>query len=373
MVSIAFAGGGTGGHIYPGLAVAAALQKLVPCRIFWMGARTGMDRSLVESAGIPFFGIPAGKLRRYVSLTNIVDAFQVLAGCIASFFILKREKPALLFSKGGFVSVPPCAAAFFLKIPVFTHESDYSPGLATRINLRFARRIFTAFPETASFLPPAVQSRVTRTGNPIRREFFAADPARGRAFLGQNRDAAPPVLLVLGGSLGARQINDLIRESLPALKEHFLVAHQTGPGNDWDIPEDDRYRTWPFIRDEMPHVIAAASIVLCRSGAGTLWECAVLGKPLILIPLSGSGTRGDQVENACCLAEAGAALVLSGEVSAADVIGAVTALAADPARRKAMARAAAAFAPDDAARLLAEAIAGAVAEAGAAAVFREGA
>ena len=230
MTSIAFTGGGTGGHIYPGIAAARAVRELFPCRIFWIGASRGMDRALVEGAGLPFFGIPSGKLRRYISPRNVTAIFRVLAGIAAAFGILKREKPALLFSKGGFVSVPPVIAAALLKIPVFTHESAYSPGLATRINLRFARRVFTAFTETASFFPPSFRARVTRTGNPIRREFFTADAARGRAFIGV--DAETPVLLVLGGSLGAKQINDLVRESLAELKKWFFVAHQTGAGND---------------------------------------------------------------------------------------------------------------------------------------------
>jgi UDP-N-acetylglucosamine--N-acetylmuramyl-(pentapeptide) pyrophosphoryl-undecaprenol N-acetylglucosamine transferase len=365
MVSIAFAGGGTGGHIFPGLAVAAALQKLISCRVFWIGAKTGMDRAIVEVAGLPFFGIPAGKLRRYVSLKNIADIFRVLAGSVAAFALLRREKPVLLFSKGGFVSVPPCAAAWFLKIPVFTHESDYSPGLATRINLRFARRVFTAFPETAAFIPPAYRPLVTRMGNPVRREFFEADARKGRAFLDVGADtpgADTPILLVLGGSLGARQLNELVRESLPVLREHFFVVHQTGPGNDWDIPAGARYQSRPFIGEELPHVIAAASLVLCRSGAGTLWECAVLGKPMILAPLSGSGTRGDQVENARCFEEAGAALVLGRDVDAKKLAAAVVSLAGDAARREAMGRAAAEFASGnvasvDAAQLIAEAIA----------------
>jgi UDP-N-acetylglucosamine--N-acetylmuramyl-(pentapeptide) pyrophosphoryl-undecaprenol N-acetylglucosamine transferase len=140
MASIAFTGGGTGGHIYPGLAVASYLKKIFPHRIFWIGSGSGMDRTVVESAGIEFFGIPSGKLRRYFSLRNIPDAFKIAAGFFAARKILKREGASFLFSKGGFVSVPPCAAAAFLKIPVFTHESDFSPGLATRLNTRFAER-----------------------------------------------------------------------------------------------------------------------------------------------------------------------------------------------------------------------------------------
>jgi UDP-N-acetylglucosamine--N-acetylmuramyl-(pentapeptide) pyrophosphoryl-undecaprenol N-acetylglucosamine transferase len=355
MVTIAFAGGGTGGHIYPGLAVIANLKKTFPCRIFWIGANTGMDRSIVEEAGLEFYGIPAGKLRRYFSLRNFIDIFKVLSGFFAARKILKREKPALLFSKGGFVSVPPCAAASTLKIPVFTHESDFSPGLATRINLRFAEKVFTAFPDTAGLLPPAVRGRAVYAGNPIRPEFRDADAKAGRAFLGIAGEE--PILLILGASLGARQVNELVRECLPRLKERFVVVHQTGPNAAWDILADERYKPYPFIRSEMPHVIAAAALVLCRSGAGTVWECASLGKPMILIPLAGSGTRGDQVENARYLEKKGAAIVLTGDVKAEDAAAAVEHLAEDGEARAKMAASASEFAAIDGGRLIAETIA----------------
>ncbi|MDR0451877.1 MAG: undecaprenyldiphospho-muramoylpentapeptide beta-N-acetylglucosaminyltransferase [Treponema sp.] len=355
MLTIAFAGGGTGGHIYPGLAVIANLSTFFPCRIFWIGANTGMDRAIVKEAGIEFYGIPAGKLRRYFSPRNFADIFKVLAGFFAARGILRRARPALLFSKGGFVSVPPCAAAFTLGIPVFTHESDFSPGLATRINLRFAEKIFTAFRETAGFLPPALRGRAVYAGNPIRPQFRAARAELGRAFLGIG--GADPVLLVLGASLGARQINELVRGCLPRLTERFVVVHQTGPGAAWDIPAGSRYKPYPFIRAELPHVIAAAALVLCRSGAGTIWECASLGKPMILVPLAGSGTRGDQVENARYLEKKGAALVLSGDVKAEDAASAAERLLEDDGARMKMAAAAREFAALDAGRLIAEAIA----------------
>jgi UDP-N-acetylglucosamine--N-acetylmuramyl-(pentapeptide) pyrophosphoryl-undecaprenol N-acetylglucosamine transferase len=316
-----------------------------------------MDRSIVEGAGIEFFGIPSGKLRRYFSLKNIADIFKVAAGFCGARRILKREKPVLLFSKGGFVSVPPCLAAASLGIPVFTHESDYSPGLATRINVRIAARIFTAFADTAVFLPESLRSRVRVTGNPIRAEFRSADPRRGRAFLGIGEEE--PLLLVLGGSLGARQLNELIRGCLEELTARYIVVHQTGPEdsqNNWNIPATGRYRPYPFIREALPHLIAAAGLVVCRSGAGTLWECAALGKPMILIPLSGSGTRGDQVENARFLEKAGAAVVLQGEGGPALLAKTVAAIGADEQKRLSMGEAAARFAAADGAALIAESI-----------------
>jgi UDP-N-acetylglucosamine--N-acetylmuramyl-(pentapeptide) pyrophosphoryl-undecaprenol N-acetylglucosamine transferase len=308
MLSIAFTGGGTGGHIYPGLAVASALQRLMPCRIFWIGSAGGMDRSIVERAGLEFFGIPSGKLRRYFSPRNVSDLFRVLGGFFAARRVLRREKPALLFSKGGFVSVPPCAAGASLKIPVFTHESDYSPGLATRINARFAEKIFIPYGESAAFFPPALRNKAEVSGNPIRPAFAGAEAARGRAFLGIPE--GEPVLLVLGGSLGSREINDLVRACLPGLTRRYTVVHQTGVQDETFAPQE-RYKPYPYFNDEMPHIIAAADLVLCRSGAGTIWECAGLKKPMILLPLRGSGTRGDQVENARLFEKAGAALNLA--------------------------------------------------------------
>jgi UDP-N-acetylglucosamine--N-acetylmuramyl-(pentapeptide) pyrophosphoryl-undecaprenol N-acetylglucosamine transferase len=335
MVSIAFTGGGTGGHIYPGLAVAEALQKLLPCRVFWIGSGTGMDRSIVGGAGMEFYGIPSGKLRRYVSLKNFFDLFKVAGGFFAARRVLKKEKPALLFSKGGFVSVPPCAAAASLKIPVFTHESDYSPGLATRINARFAVKIFVPYKETAAFFPLKTQSRVVVSGNPIRPAFASADAAKGRAFLGIPE--GEPVLLVLGGSLGSAEINSLVRECLPELTRYYTVVHQTGVRDEAFSPAR-RYKPYAYFGDEMPHVIAAAELVLCRSGAGTIWECAGLKKPMILLPLRGAGTRGDQVENARLFEKAGAAVSIAGDPSPEKLAALVAALAGDKERREAMSR-----------------------------------
>ena len=345
MGCVAFTGGGTGGHIYPGLAVAEKLKNRLGqgCRIIWIGSNRGRDRAIVEEAGLDFFGIPAGKLRRYFSLRTIPDAFKVAAGFFAARSILKKQRVDLLFSKGGFVSVPPCAAAASLGIPVFTHESDFSPGLATRLNLRFVRqsggRVFTAYEDTAAFLPAALRETVTVSGNPVRPVFRAADPAKGRAFLGLASDQR--LLAVLGGSQGAKEINDLVRGSLDELCRHYTVLHQYGPDQEWDLPRTDRYIPLPYINEEMPHVLAAAELVLGRSGAGTVWESAALGKPMILVPLSGSGTRGDQIENARYFERAGAAQVLSGaEAAAGGLSRAVGALAQDGAKREAMAQAA---------------------------------
>jgi UDP-N-acetylglucosamine--N-acetylmuramyl-(pentapeptide) pyrophosphoryl-undecaprenol N-acetylglucosamine transferase len=343
MISVAFTGGGTGGHIYPGLAVAAALRETEPdLRIFWIGSKSGMDRSIVEGAGIEFFGIASGKLRRYFSLQNFFDLFKIAAGFISALFLLKKIKPAALFSKGGFVSVPPAAAAAFLGLSVFTHESDFSPGLATKINSRFAKTIFTAYDKTALFFKPKYRPLIIVSGNPVRSAFYCADPEKGREFL--NVPAGEKILLVLGGSQGAKEINDLIQNCLFELVNWFFVVHQTG-GNQHDAKKlydmkSGRYLPLPYINREMPDVLASASVVLARSGAGTVWECAAAGKAMLLVPLCGSGTRGDQVENARFFEEKGAAQTLI-KPTPEQLAGAVRSLAEDTGRLAKMAQAAA--------------------------------
>jgi UDP-N-acetylglucosamine--N-acetylmuramyl-(pentapeptide) pyrophosphoryl-undecaprenol N-acetylglucosamine transferase len=241
---------------------------------------------------------------------------------------------------------------------VFTHESDYSPGLATRINARFASRIFTAYEDTAAFFAPALREKISHAGNPVRAAFRTANAAAGRAFLGIREDER--LLLVLGGSQGAREINDAVREALGDLTGQYTVAHQTGPNQEWQAEASRKYRPYPYIREEMPQVLAAAELVLGRSGAGTVWEAAVAGKPMALIPLSGSGTRGDQVENAAFFERAGAAVVIRGgkrpgELAAA-LTKAVAELAENGGTRSAMAEAAARIGRIDGADIIARAI-----------------
>ena len=322
--NIVFTGGGTGGHIFPGLAVADELRQLCmeagkDCRIIWIGSSKGMDRSIIEKSGSvdTFYGIPTGKLRRYFSLENLVDVFKIIGGCIASFFLLLKLRPAVVFSKGGFVSVPPCLAAGLLKIPVFTHECDFSPGLATKLNSRVAKKVLLSYPETARYFGEKFKGRLEVTGNPVRPIFYNTDKEKGRRFL--QLQEGKPVLLVLGGSSGARQINNLVLENLDYLTEHFQVVHQTGGEkahfDEAAIPQNisGTYKHYGFIYSEMPDVLACADLVLSRSGANSLWECAVLGKAMVLVPLCGSGTRGDQVENARFFVDSGVALSLVGD------------------------------------------------------------
>jgi UDP-N-acetylglucosamine--N-acetylmuramyl-(pentapeptide) pyrophosphoryl-undecaprenol N-acetylglucosamine transferase len=309
---IAFCGGGTGGHIYPGLAVAEELKKLAgpDLRICWIGSTLPRDRTMVEGSKTvdAFYPIMAGKLRRYFSWQTFADAFKVAIACVQSVFLLARLRPQALFSKGGYVSVPPCFAAHLLGILVFAHEADFSPGLATRLTAKKAARLFVSYPETAKFFGDAMQSRIVVSGNPIRPAMYHGDRDKGRRFLGVT-STEQPLLLVLGGSLGARQINTLIKENLEWLTERFIVVHQTGIDTA-PVAARANYHPYAFFRDEIADVIAAADAALTRAGASALWECAVAGKAMALLPLGLAGSRGDQLENARHFAGQGAAVVL---------------------------------------------------------------
>jgi UDP-N-acetylglucosamine--N-acetylmuramyl-(pentapeptide) pyrophosphoryl-undecaprenol N-acetylglucosamine transferase len=369
--TLAFTGGGTGGHVYPGLAVAQALrEKGFSGRIAWIGSAKESDRRAVEEAGIEFFAVPSGKLRREPSLANVADAFRVLAGFAASRRLLKRLHPALLFSKGGYVSVPPCAAAASLGIPYFTHESDLSPGLATRLNAARAARVILSYEETRKLLPVAARERALVAGNPIRPSIRRGEARKGRALLGVPEGV--PVVLFLGGSQGARQINELALACLPELAEAAFVVHQSGgiaspddatraeaaaPPSDRPSFDTARYRNFRYIRDEMPDLLAAADLVVGRSGAGTLWESAALGKPMLLVPLCGAGTRGDQVDNAELFERAGAARSLLGaEAEPRRLLREILELLGDAARLLRMGEAARALAGSDAASSIADLI-----------------
>lgn len=330
--TLIFTGGGTGGHIYPGLAVADELRiKKCDVRIVWIGSSkrdkamvcAGKGENAVASVDA-FIAIPAGKLRRYFSLRTLWDAVKVAAGFFVSLFYLIKIKPIALFSKGGFVSVMPCAAAKLLGIPVYTHECDVSPGLANRLNARFARRLLLSYEQSRAFFPKALPNSLSVTGNPVRPVFYAADKAKGAAFLGLTGKISKPVLLILGGSSGAHQINELVLQNLDWLCSRFIVVHQTGQGEDFKkacaalrtVNENATgahpllYLCYDFIYADMPHVLALSDIVFSRAGANSLWECAVCAKPMVLLPLAGSGTRGDQVENAELFEKQNAAFML---------------------------------------------------------------
>ena len=340
---IVFTGGGTAGHVFPALAVLEELAPRWPGRVVWIGSTCGIERDLLKGRGIPYYGIPTGKLRRYFSLANFLDLFRVVAGFFASLAILRKERPRLVFSKGGYVTVPPLAAARLLRIPSFTHESDLNPGLATRINARSSERVLVSFAESAGYLQPALRAKVLHTGNPVRGSLLAGDPAAGRSLVGCPPERA--LLLVLGGSLGSAFLNDAVARGLAELTAACFVVHQMGrshyrpaerPGYYAGVPG---YYPVAFLEEELPHLLAASDLVLCRAGANTLWELAALGKPAVLVPLSGQASRGDQIENARHFAGCGAALVVpEQEAGGGRLTGQVLSLLTDPARLADMGR-----------------------------------
>ncbi len=306
---VCYTGGGTLGHIYPALAVHEVLEKRAGYQAFWIGREDRSEKEAVELAGIPFFAIRSGKLRRYRSLKNLFDIGNVLVGCFQAFCILRRNRPNVLFSKGGFVSVPPVLAAFLLGIPVVSHESDASAGLATRINARFSR--FVCVPFAQGFETIQKHKRVV-TGNPIRQALVAEAEQPYKegelAFIGKD----DKLILVLGGSSGSQQINALIRNNLEALTQLAYVYHQCGSKDVQNLVHE-RYTEVAFITDLLPSLLKRADLVISRSGANTIAELALFGCPSLLIPLSRQYSRGDQIDNALRLASLGASRVLLDE------------------------------------------------------------
>jgi UDP-N-acetylglucosamine--N-acetylmuramyl-(pentapeptide) pyrophosphoryl-undecaprenol N-acetylglucosamine transferase len=306
---IAVTGGGTGGHIFPNVAVVEELKRRGVSQICWIGDRRGGEREWARILDVEFFGIRTGKLRRYVSVRNVADIFNVFAGIVQSYLVLRRKRPAVLFSKGGFVSVPPAIAARLLHIPVVTHESDMHPGMATKIIAKTARAVCVSFENAASFFEG---KEVLYTGNPIRERIKSADGERGRQFLAFSEDL--PVVTVLGGSLGASSLNDAVMGMPGEPERTFNLVHQCGRGHATEKQrEDSRYRQYEFIADEMGDVLAASSLIVSRAGAGALCEIASLALPSILIPLPTSKSRGEQIDNADYFREKGAALVIEDE------------------------------------------------------------
>lgn len=288
MKKIVLTGGGTAGHVTPNIALLPALQR-EGFTVSYIGSK-GIEQSLISEKKVPFYCISTGKLRRYFDLKNLTDLFRIAAGFFQSLFILIQIRPSVVFSKGGFVSVPVVWASAVLRIPVIIHESDITPGLANRLSIPFAKKICYSFEETANYLP---QNKRINTGLPIRQELLDGSKDKGLAlcrFTGNK-----PVLLIIGGSQGSVTINTVIRESLPRLLRSYNICHLCGKGNLGNVVEN--YVQFEYVKDELAHLLGAADLVISRSGATTLFELLALQKPSLLIPL-GAGSRGDQVLNA---------------------------------------------------------------------------
>ena len=275
-----------------------------------------MERQLIEAEGISYHGISAGKLRRYLSMKNISDMFQVLGGLRQSVSLMRRIRPDIVFSKGGFVSCPVVWAAWFCRVPVVIHESDITPGLTNKLSMPFARKVCYTFPESGKHIP---KEKGVLTGLPIRKALLRGNKAMGRMICGFEDDK--PVLLVMGGSQGAVRINEAVRKSLGRLVREFNICHICGKGNlDGQYESIKGYRQFEYIRDDLAHILALADIVVSRAGATTIFELLALKKPNLLIPLSRQASRGDQILNAESFRRQGFSMVLADEELTPDTL-----------------------------------------------------
>mgnify|MGYP000794647619 CR=1 FL=1 len=304
---IILTGGGSAGHVTPNLAL---LPQLLAegVEVHYIGTADGIERTILSGRkDITYHIISSGKLRRYFSWKNFTDPFRVMRGMFQARRVMREVKPAAVFSKGGFVSVPVVIAAHGRHIPVVTHESDYTPGLANKINAKFADKICVTFEDTLAH----VGAKGVHTGTPIRPELYEGDKARGLSFLGF--DGSKPVLLVMGGSLGAAAVNDAVRVALPKLLAMYDVAHLCGKGKVDESLAQPGYRQFEYVNAELPDVLAATDVVVSRAGANAVFEFLALSKPALLIPLPRSASRGDQILNAGYFARKGFAMVLEQE------------------------------------------------------------
>ena len=306
MKRIVLTGGGTAGHVTPNIALIPSLRE-AGYDIHYIGSYEGMEKSLIGDLSIPYHGIATGKLRRYFSLQNFTDPFRVLKGFGEAKRIIRELKPSIVFSKGGFVSVPVVWAAKKNHVPVIIHESDMTPGLANKLSFSAATKICCNFPETVSILP---NDKAVLTGSPIRAELAEGDADKAAAICGFE-DPAKPVIMVVGGSLGAASVNNIIRKILPRLTEKFNVLHLCGKGKlDEALTGTKGYFQLEYAKDEMKDLFAFADIIVSRAGANAICEFLALHKPNLLIPLPASASRGDQLLNAESFRKQGYSLVL---------------------------------------------------------------
>ena len=308
MKKIILTGGGTAGHVTPNLALLPSLQK-EEFEIRYIGSYNGIERRLIEETGIPYDGISSGKLRRYFDIKNFSDPLRVLKGYAEALKIMKKYKPDVVFSKGGFVAVPVVLAARHHKIPVIIHESDMTPGLANKICIPIAKKVCCNFPETLKYLP---EDKAVLTGSPIREELLNGDRLAGLQYT--HLSAGLPVILVIGGSLGSVTVNQAVRSILPELLKNFQIIHICGKGNlDESLIGMEGYVQYEYVDKPLRHLFAAADLVLSRAGANSICEILALRKPNILIPLSAAASRGDQILNANSFAKQGFSTVLEEE------------------------------------------------------------
>ena len=322
MKRIVLTGGGTAGHVTPNIALLPKLREL-GYDVHYIGSYNGIEKTLIEACDIPYYGISSGKLRRYFDLKNFSDPFKVLKGFSEASKLLKKLKPDVVFSKGGFVSVPVVIAAGRRKIPVIIHESDMRPGLANKLAIPSAAKVCCNFPETISHLP---KGKAVLTGSPLREELLRGDRKKALSFTGLS--GTKPVLFIIGGSLGSVVVNEAVRSVLPKLLKSFDIIHLCGKGKlDHTLTAMSGYVQYEYISEELKDLFALSDIVISRAGANSICEFLALRKPALLIPLSAAASRGDQILNARSFEKQGYAAVLKEEDLNGDtLLNALTAL-----------------------------------------------
>lgn len=305
MKKIVLTGGGTAGHVTPNIALLPALQE-AGYEITYMGSYDGIEKRLIGDFDIPYVGISTGKLRRYLDPRNFTDPFRVAKGFLQAKRFLKEYRPDVLFSKGGFVSVPVVRAAASLHIPCIIHESDMTPGLANKLCISAAKKVCCNFPETMKLLP---ENKAVLTGSPIRAELSRGNKLAGLDMCGFS--ANTPVIMVIGGSLGAANVNKAVRDALPKLLEDFQVVHLCGKDKlDNLLLNTPGYKQFEYIKAELKDLFAMADVVISRAGANAICELLALKKPNILIPLPAASSRGDQILNAQSFESQGFSIVI---------------------------------------------------------------
>ena len=308
MKRIILTGGGTAGHVTPNIALLPRLKEL-GYDIHYIGSYTGIEKELIEQFGIPYHGISSGKLRRYFSVQNFTDPFRVLKGFGEANKLIKSLKPDVIFSKGGFVSVPVVMAGKKCHVPTIIHESDMTPGLANKLSIPSATKVCCNFPETLEHLP---KEKAVLTGSPIRQELLSGSKEAALAFCGLTPDK--PVILIVGGSLGSVAVTNAVRAILPELLKEFHVIHLCGKGKtDESLKNLKGYVQFEYIKQELKDLFALCDIVISRAGANAICELLALHKPSLLIPLSANASRGDQILNARSFERQGFSVVLEEE------------------------------------------------------------
>ncbi len=311
---IVLTGGGTAGHVTPNIALLPSLKD-AGYEVFYIGSYSGIESTLMSQQNIPYYGISTGKLRRYFDWQNFTDPFRVLNGYFQAKKILKKLKPDVIFSKGGFVSVPVVRAAGRLHIPTIIHESDMTPGLANRLSIPVADKVCCSFPETLQYLP---KEKAVLTGSPIRRELLEGERKKGLSYIGWE-DSAKPTLLVIGGSQGSAVINKTLRQDLDVLLKDIRIIHLCGKGNlDSTLDGREGYVQLEYVTDELKDLFVLADFVLSRAGANSICELLALRKLNLLVPLSAASSRGDQILNADSYQRQGYSLVLKEELLTPD-------------------------------------------------------